>query len=176
MVAARYAAFNCNFIPILGVADIVDRYVVVLAPKERNSRKLLTMSHHIQCSGPPLTLRRNPMIDPNVSASMRIWPGRNVSGGKHTACTGLETGIYDDATVDDKSRPYGKFYSRVDTSNDEIAFEDVSASQKYFVSLDRNCGLAELEVDTMLLVERSQSRPISKPRMFPKGCLSGATT
>ena len=71
------------------------------------------------------------MIDPNVSASMRIWPARNVSGGKHTACTGLETGIHDDATVDDKTRPYGKFYSRqgADTSDDEIAFEDVSASQ-----------------------------------------------
>ena len=91
------------------MADIVDRYVVVLAPKEGNSGKFLTMSHHIECSGSSLTLRHNPMIDPNVSASMRIWPARNVSSGKHTACTGLQTGIHDDAAVDDKSRPYGKF-------------------------------------------------------------------
>jgi len=38
---------------ILGVTDIVDQYVVVLARKERNSRKVLTMSHHIECSDSP---------------------------------------------------------------------------------------------------------------------------
>ena len=110
-ILAGYVAFNCNFIPTLRVADIVDRDVVVLAPKERNGGKFLTMSHHIECSGSSLTLRHDPVFDSNVCSRVRIRPARNVTSGKYTLRTRLEIGIHDDAALDGNPGLYGKFNS-----------------------------------------------------------------
>src|SRR6202035_2273554 len=98
-IARLDVAVDIDAIPLLGVADIVDRHVIVLAPKERHLRKSLFLPKHISCDSLTLTLGHNPMLDPDVLARMRIGPARNVSGCIYSRYAGLEIFVDGDAAV-----------------------------------------------------------------------------
>src|SRR5687767_224607 len=75
-VPSGYVAVDRDLVPSLGMTDIVDRDVVVLAPEERHSVEFLPPSEHIERRGSPLPLGNHPMLDPNVFATVRIGPPR----------------------------------------------------------------------------------------------------
>src|SRR6516164_4879550 len=47
-ILGRDIAIHRDLVPLFGVADIVDRNVVVLAPEERYRLELLVMAEHVQ--------------------------------------------------------------------------------------------------------------------------------
>src|ERR1700680_3918571 len=68
-----------ELIPLIGMADIVDRDVVVLAPEEGHGGKSLAVPEHVERSGVTLALCHYPMLDANALAAMQIRPARNVA-------------------------------------------------------------------------------------------------
>src|SRR5690606_19023937 len=58
-------------IPLLRMADIVDRDIVMLAPEERDIDVLLLSAKHVESGSLPLPLRDYPMLHPDVVARMR---------------------------------------------------------------------------------------------------------
>src|SRR5262245_52464777 len=48
-VSRRDLTLDRDLVPFGGVADIVDRQIVMLAPEERNGGKLLAIAEHIAC-------------------------------------------------------------------------------------------------------------------------------
>src|ERR1700677_4095320 len=61
-VLARDIAFDGEFVPLLGVAHIVDGHVVVLAPEERNGIEGLMAPQHVESRGLSLAFRHDPKI------------------------------------------------------------------------------------------------------------------
>src|SRR5215831_18307947 len=78
-VPALDVAVNRNAIPLLGVADVVDRHVVMLTPEERHRVELLALAHHVERRGLALALRHDPVLDADVLPGMRIGPTRDVA-------------------------------------------------------------------------------------------------
>src|SRR5262249_12866688 len=60
-VAGIQAALNLNRVPALGVADVLDRDVVVLTPEKRNSVEAFATAQHVACRDLTLPLRDHPV-------------------------------------------------------------------------------------------------------------------
>src|SRR6202011_4445541 len=56
---------NRELIPFIGMADIVDRDVVVLAPEKGDGGKSLAVPEHVERGGLTLALCHHPMLDAN---------------------------------------------------------------------------------------------------------------
>jgi hypothetical protein len=48
--------------------DIIDRHIVMLAPKEGYAGTFFALYHHVKCDGLPLTLRNEPVFNSNAAA------------------------------------------------------------------------------------------------------------
>src|SRR6201995_4075731 len=57
-------AVDIDLVPGLGVADIIDRHVVMLAPEERHRVERLARAQHVARRGLALAFRHHPMLDP----------------------------------------------------------------------------------------------------------------
>src|SRR5258705_38277 len=77
----RDVAVDGNLVPCLGVADIIDRHVVVLAPEKWHGVECLALPQHIARGGLALAFGHHPMLDPDILAGMRIGPARDIAGG-----------------------------------------------------------------------------------------------
>ena len=77
-------ALNCDRVPAFGMADIVDRHVIVLAPEKRHRVEALFVPEHVGGRGLALALGDNPVLDPDALAGMRIGPARDVAGGENS--------------------------------------------------------------------------------------------
>jgi len=64
-ILGRDVPVDCQIVPFLGVPDIVDGDVVVLAPEERDGRKCLTPAEHVESGRLSLALVDHPMLDAN---------------------------------------------------------------------------------------------------------------
>jgi hypothetical protein len=58
------------------MTDIIDRHVVMLAPKERDGSEFLAMSEHVESRGLPLALGNDPMLNANTLAAVGMGPSR----------------------------------------------------------------------------------------------------
>src|SRR5262245_52320187 len=143
--------------------DVVDRRVVVLAPKERNLGKSLPLAENVARSRLTLPLGHDPMLDPQVLAGVGIGPPRDVAGGKDSRHTGFKVFIHRDAAVDLKAGTLGQLDSRPhpDADDDEVARQCRAAFELDVPAIDRGCRLLEMEYDTVLLVNRAYE--IAKP-------------
>jgi hypothetical protein len=101
-------AVDLDLVPSLGMADVIDRDVVMLAPEERHGSKFLALAEHVQCRGAPLSFRNHPMLDPNVLAAVRIGPSRNVARREDSRRARFQKGVYRDAAVKGQSRGFGE--------------------------------------------------------------------
>src|ERR1700722_19877614 len=70
-------AVHRDFVPFLGVTDIVDRHIVMLAPEERHGFEYLARSQHVARGGLALALGHHPVFDTDGLPGMRIRPARN---------------------------------------------------------------------------------------------------
>src|ERR1700687_3928124 len=153
----RDVAFDCELVPCLGMADIVNRDVVVLAPEEGNGGKSLAVPEHIECRGLPLALGHHPMLDANALATIRIRPARNVTDRPDRWRARFEIGIYDDAPINGQPGPFGKFDSwpHADAGHHEIHLERTTAFQTHLITVNGARCVLEVKNDTVLLVERA---------------------
>src|SRR5262249_39549313 len=98
-VLARNITLDRHFVPGLGVADIVDRDVVMLAPKEWYGLELFAPAQHIQRGRLPLTLGDDPMFDADALPRVRIGPARDVAGAIDVGRARLQVTVDREAAV-----------------------------------------------------------------------------
>src|ERR1700716_3232579 len=65
-IPGRDVAVDRNLVPLLGMTDIIDRHVVVLAPEKRYRVEDLALPQHIARGGLALAFRHHPMLDPDI--------------------------------------------------------------------------------------------------------------
>src|ERR1700722_6144103 len=95
-------------IPTLRMTHIVDRKVVVLAPKERHGIKLLAKSENVPRGRLSLTFGHDPVLDANPLSGVRIRPPGDVSGRKHPWCAGLQVFVDGHSAVHCQTRLLGE--------------------------------------------------------------------
>ena len=61
-------AVDHDLVPFFGVADLIDRHVIMLTPEKWHRVEHLARSQHVAGRDLPLTLRYHPMLDPNILA------------------------------------------------------------------------------------------------------------
>jgi hypothetical protein len=99
-IAPLDVARDFDLVPFLGVTDVIDRYVVMLAPEERDVGKSYLLSEDISRCSLALAFGNDPMFNPEILARVRIQPPRNVAGGKNFRHAGLEVRVHGDTPVD----------------------------------------------------------------------------
>ena len=99
-VACFDVALNVEVVPFLGMPDVVDRHIVVLAPEERHLGKSLPLAEDVARYRLTLPLGHDPMLDPQILAGMGIGPARDVAGGKDPRHAGFEVFIHRDAAIE----------------------------------------------------------------------------
>src|SRR5271155_3970260 len=107
-------ALDRDLVPSLGMADVVDRDVVMLAPEEGSRRERRPVADHIERGDLALALRDNPMLDPNRLATDRIWPTRDIARGEYTGRARFEIGVDNDAPIHFEPCRLGKSDTRAD--------------------------------------------------------------
>ena len=156
-VLAGDVAVDRQLVPFLGVADIVDRDVVVLAPEERHGVELLAQAQHVERRGLALALGDHPVLDADRLAAVRIGPAGDVAGGEDARRAGLEKRVDHDAAIDGEPRLLGKLEPRphADAHDDEIGLERAAALQLHLLAVDGGHRVLEMEDDAVLLVQRA---------------------
>src|SRR5689334_17694609 len=136
--------------------DIVDRHVVMLAPKEGYSGKFFAVSDHIQCSGLPLTFGDDPVLHANVAAGVRIRPTCDVAGSKYPLRACFKIRIHNDPTLDGDPRFRRKVNpgADADSGNYQVSFKGATTFQSHLIFRNRQRRLAEVKNDTTLFMER----------------------
>src|SRR5262245_12577523 len=84
------AAGDLGAVPALGVADVGDRDVVVLAPEERRGAVRLSAPEDVLRGGLPLPFRHDPVLDPHALAGPRVGIARDVARGENAGRARLE--------------------------------------------------------------------------------------
>src|SRR5437588_315242 len=98
--ALRLGAFRSGPVIPIGMADIVDRHVVMLAPEERHGIEDFALAQHVARGGLALALRHHPMFDADVLAGMRIGPAGDVARRVDATDAGFEIRIHRNAAID----------------------------------------------------------------------------
>ena len=98
-IPVRDVAFD-GFVPSLGMADIIDRHIVVLAPEEWYRVEDLSLSQHIARGGLALAFRHHPMLDADVFLRVWIGPACYITRSVDSGDAGFEERVYRDAAVD----------------------------------------------------------------------------
>src|SRR5262249_3616557 len=150
-----------QLIPLLGMADIVDRHVVVLAPEERDGAEGLATSQHGERGGLTLPLGDNPMLHPNALATVQVGPARNVSGRIDSRHARLQVMTDDHAAIERKTGLFSKLETRphANAGDNQIRRELATALQHDGVAVDGSGRVLEMEDDPMLLVESAHEIP-----------------
>src|SRR5205085_10461795 len=93
-------AVDLDAVPFLGMAHVVDRDVVVLAPEEGDGVKRLAVAEHVPGSRLALPLGHYPMLDSDAVACVWIRPPRDVACGKNAGHARFEILVDADPAVD----------------------------------------------------------------------------
>src|SRR6185437_15342797 len=149
-------ALDREVVPALGMADIVDRNVVVLTPEERDRIERLAPPEHVERRRLSLPFRHDPMLDADGLAGEAIGPARDVAGGEDPGRARFEEAIDRDAAVGLEPGRLGEPDTRphADAGDDEIGLENASVAQRHSLALDAARGVAQVEDDAVLLVNR----------------------
>src|SRR5438067_1197566 len=118
--AAR--AMDIDAIPGLGVADVVDRDVVVLAPEEGHRVESLAASQHVAGRRLALPFGDHPVLHANAVAGVRIGPSRDIAGGEDARHAGFEVLVDGDPPVDREPGALGEAQRRTnaDAEHEEV--------------------------------------------------------
>src|SRR2546429_2725756 len=80
-IARGDIAFDLDVVPGRGVADIVDRHIVVLAPEERGLPEPLVDAQHVAGGELTVALGDDPMLDADAVRRISAGPAPDVAGG-----------------------------------------------------------------------------------------------
>src|SRR5262249_18965627 len=96
-------ASRATLIPAFGMADIVDRHVIVLAPEKRYRVEALVQAEHVGGRGLALPLGHDPVLDTDALAGMGIRPARDVPGRENPRRTGFQILVHRHAAISGES-------------------------------------------------------------------------
>ena len=150
-------AVDRDLIPLLGVANIIDRHVVVLAPEERHRIEFLALPQHVERCGLSLALRDHPMFHADIFVGMRVGPARNIARSIDTGDARFEKGIHQDTAIEHKARPFGQrqTWPHPDTNNHEVGFKHTATFERRLVAFDGDHSIFEMEHDPVLFMQRT---------------------
>src|SRR3984885_12521141 len=131
-------AVDRDFVPFLGVTDIVDRHVVMLAPEERHGIEHFALPEHVARGGLALPFRHHPMFDANGFAGMPVWPARDIAGRIDAGNAGFEIGIDLHTAIDRKPGLFGERQARphADADHDDVCLDHTTALQRGTLAVD----------------------------------------
>jgi hypothetical protein len=92
-------AIDFDRLPTLGVPDIINGNVIVLAPKEWHGIEPLVIAQNVLCCHLPLPFSHYPVLYPNPISRMRIGPARNIARRKHPWGIGFEVLVDHDTAI-----------------------------------------------------------------------------
>src|SRR5215471_5107326 len=144
-----------QLVPRLGVADIVDRDIVVLAPEERHRDELLAPSEHVERGGLALALGDDPVLDADALAAVWIRPARDVARREDSGRAGFQISVHDHATVELEAGLFGKFGPRAhaDAGDYKVGLKRAAALQRHPIAVDGADGVLQVEDHAVLLVQ-----------------------
>src|SRR5215217_7167483 len=148
-------AVDLETVPSFGVAYIIDRDVVVLAPEEWHRIEDLLLAKHVSGSSLALSLRHHPVLHPDTLTGMRIGPTRDVTGREHVRRAGLQELIDRYAPVQRESSPFGQLQigPHANPGHNQVGLQAVAILQHHLTRRNLRCGLLEVEVYSVLLVK-----------------------
>src|ERR1700719_3747427 len=97
-------AIDVDGVPLRRVADVIDRYVVMLAPEEGRPGVALAAAEHVARGGLALALGHDPVLDAQPLAAVAIGPAGDVAGGVDAGHAGLEIVVDEHAAIDGEPR------------------------------------------------------------------------
>ena len=149
-------AVDVNRVPLLGVADVVDRDVVVLTPEERDGIEALAIPQHVAGGDLALALRDDPVLDADALAGTRIGPARHVPCGEDPGRARFEVLVHGDATVQRQACLLGESGRRpdADTHHDEVGIESRASAERHGSAVDARHRLPKMEDDALRFVQR----------------------
>ena len=106
-VSCRNVALDCDFVPGLRVADVVDRHFVVPAPEVGDIRVALAKADQIARRRLSLPLGDHPMLDPDGVAPAQVQIAGDVARGEYPRRARLQVRVDDDAPVDPQAGRLG---------------------------------------------------------------------
>src|ERR1700730_15782293 len=170
-IPVRDVAFDGYLVPPLGMTDIIDRHIVVLAPEERYRVEDLSLSQHIARSGLALAFRHHPMLDPDVLLGMWIGPARYITHGVDSGDAGFEEPVHRNAAVDFEARLFCQADARpyADADDHEFGLQHAAALERRALAVDRDDGIAQMKDDAVFLVQSANEvAHVGSEHTFPR--------
>src|SRR5665811_914569 len=148
-------AVDRNLIPLLGVTNIINWHVVVLAPEERHRIEFLALTQHAERGDLSLALRDHPMFHADIFAGIRVGPARNIARSIDSGDARFEKGIHQDTAIDREAGPFGQCqtWPHPDTNNHEADFKHTTTFERRAMAFDGGHSIFEMKHDPVLLVQ-----------------------
>src|SRR5919108_3682400 len=149
------AAVDLDGVPALGVADVADRDVVVLAPEERYVGERRAVTDEPTGDGLSVPLGQNPVLDPHEPAPTRIGPARRIADGEDASRGCFQRRVHDDALVDPESGLLGERDrgQHAHARDHEIGTETLTIVEDHGARRDAGGRMAEVKDNAVLLVQ-----------------------
>ena len=107
-IAGIEAPIDLDGVPLLGMAHVIDSYVVVLTPEEWNSIELFAPAENVFGCDLSHAFSYHPVLDANSLAGVRIWPARGIAGSEDSSSTGFQILVDCDTSIDRESGLFGQ--------------------------------------------------------------------
>ena len=116
------APIDLDILPLLGVAHVIDGYIVVLTPEKWDSVKFFATAKNIPGCYLPLALSNHPVLDANSLAGVRIWPAGGIASSEDSAHAGFKVFVDFDTSIDGEPGLFRHSQRRPDayTQNQEV--------------------------------------------------------
>src|ERR1700738_393068 len=154
-IPGRDVAVDGNLVPLLGMTDIIDRHVIVLAPEKRYRVEDLALPQHIARGGLALAFCHHPMLDPDILPGMRIGPARDIARSIDSGDAGFEECIHRNTAVELEASLFGQRQARPHSyaDNHKVGLQHATALERRALAVDREHGILEMEDDAVLLMQ-----------------------
>src|SRR5262249_5253327 len=154
-IASLEIPVDFDRVPALGVADVVDRDVIMLAPEEWHVGKGRAVARDRAGAGLALPLGDDPMLDPDEAATARVRPSRGIADRIDARGRRLEMSIDDDTVVNPESGLFGERNRRshADARDDEVGGDPCAVLENHCSRGNTARRLSEVEDDAVLFVD-----------------------
>jgi hypothetical protein len=154
-IALLEVAYHPDLVPLLGMTDVVDRDVVVLAPEEGHVGKGLAPAENVACRPLALSLRDDPVLDANGAAMPDVGIAGDVARGEDAGGAGLEVLVDHHASLRREPRTLGQLSARVNTDagDDDLRGDLRTVVEGHRFGVDPVDGVPEMKDDAMRFVQ-----------------------
>src|SRR5258708_22358750 len=133
------------------MADVIDRDIVVLAPKKRHGIEGLPTPQYVERRDLALPFRDHPVLDADALAGMRIGPAGDVAGCEDAGRAGFEVLVDSHAAIDRKASLLGELDrgTHACADDDEIRLDARGVLERDAPALHFRHGRAQVKYHAM---------------------------